>query len=249
MSSTRTELARFWRRSARYRPASATGWIIAVTVAAYVVQILTAGALEDLLAYRPAYSLPRLGVPLEPWRMLTAALIHQPIGPGAGIVGLAHIGFNMYALVLFGRPLENVMGAGRLLAIYWLSVLAGSVAVLLWFTGLAVATGDSQPLGTEVYGASGGVFGVLGAVVVVQRRLGVDVRSLLIMIGINFAIPFLVRTIAWQAHLGGLAVGALLGWLFITNRGPRRTVRAWAATGAVTAALLVLAIVPAVLVP
>lgn len=243
MSSTRLELARWWRRSARYRPASATGWIVAVTVAVYVVQILTQGVVEDVLAYRPYDSLPRLGTPFEPWRMLTTALVHQPVGPGLGLVGLAHIGFNMYALVLFGRPLENVMGARRLLAIYALSVLAGSIAVLYSvFVGLI-------DVRTEVYGASGGVFGVLGAVVVVQRRLGVDVRSLLIMIGINFAIPFLVRTIAWQAHLGGLVFGALLGWLFISNRGPRRNIRAWSGAGGIAAGLLLLALVPAVVVP
>lgn len=248
MSTVRADLRRAWRRSARYRPATATGWIVAVTVAAYVVQILSRGVLEQALAYRPVDSLPRFGTPFEPWRMLTTALIHQPVGAGAGVLGLAHIGFNMYALLLFGRPLENVLGAGRTVAVYLLTVFAGSVAVLLFFSATAVLTGDPRVLGTEVYGASGGVFGILGAVLAVQRRLGVDVRQLLIMIGINFAIPFLVRTIAWQAHLGGLGVGVLTGWLFISNRGPRRTARAWGLTGAVAVGLIVLTVLPAALV-
>lgn len=243
MSSVRADLRRFWRRSSRYRPATATGWLVAMTIVAYVVQLLTRGVLEDLLAYHPYDSLPRLGVPFEPWRMLTTALIHQPIGAGLSIIGLTHIGFNMYALVLFGRPLENVVGAPRLLAVYGLAVLAGSVAVLYAsFVGLI-------DVRTEVYGASGGVFGVLGAVAAVQRRLGVDVRALLLMIGINFAIPFFVGHIAWQAHLGGLIVGALVGWLFIANRGPRRNARARIGAAVATVVLLVLALVPALVVP
>lgn len=243
MSTVRADLRRWWRRSARHRPSSATGWLAVITIAAYVVQLLTRGLLEALLSYHPYDSLPRLGVPFEPWRMLTTALIHQPVGAGLSIIGLTHIAFNMYALVLFGRPLENVLGWRRLLAVYGLSVLAGSVAVLYAsFAGLI-------DVRTEVYGASGGVFGVLGAVAAVQRRLGVDVRALLLMIGINFAIPFFVGNIAWQAHLGGLIVGALVGWLFIANRGPKRDVRARIGAGAVLAVLLVLALVPALVVP
>ncbi len=247
MSTVRADLRRAWSRSARYRPATATGWSVAVTVAAYVVQLLTGGVLERAWSYFAVYSLPRLGsadgVGFEPWRMLTTALIHEPVGPGLGLLGLAHIGFNMYALILFGRPLEGVLGAGRLVAIYVLSVLAGSVAVLY-----AAAFTPLLGPGTEVFGASGGVFGVLGAVLAVQRRLGVDVRALLLTIGVNFAIPFIVRNVAWEAHLGGLVVGVLLGWLFISNRGPRRARRTWTLAGVVTVVVLVLALAPAVLV-
>ena len=247
MSSTRADLVRLWRRSSRYRPATATGWLVAVTIAAYVVQLLSRGVLEDLLEYSPVYSLPATGAPFEPWRMLTSALIHQPVGTGIGVVGLVHIGFNMYALYLFGRPLENVLGARRLVTVYVLSVLAGSVAVLAWYVLLSGS--DPRSLGTVVYGASGGVFGVLGAVAAVQRRLGVDVRALLVMIGINLALPFVFRgAIAWQAHVGGLIVGAVLGWVFIANRGPRRTARAWTATGGVAVALVAAALVPGALV-
>ncbi|MGT2425678.1 rhomboid family intramembrane serine protease [Amnibacterium kyonggiense] len=242
MSDVRADLRRLWRRSARYRPRTATGWIAAVTVAAYVVQLLTAPVLEDHLLYAGAYSLPSTGAPFEPWRMLTSALIHQPIAIPGSIVGITHIAFNMIALVSFGRPLEHVIGAPRLVAIYVIGALGGSVGVL-YASFLGLITAD-----TAVYGASGAVFAVLGAVAVVQRRLGIDVRTLVLLIAINLALGFVVPGIAWQAHVGGLVVGAATGWLFGANRGPRRDARARAGAAGITVVLLVLALVPAAVV-
>ena len=242
MSDVRADLRRLWRRSARYRPRTATGWIAAVTVAAYVVQLLSGGVLELLLAYAPAYSLPSTGIAFEPWRMLTSALIHQPISIPGSLIGITHIAFNMIALVSFGRPLEGVIGARRLVTIYVLGALGGSVGVLV-----ASLVGLMRP-DTLVYGASGAVFAVLGAVAAVQRRLGVDVRTLLLLIAINLALGFVVPGIAWQAHVGGLVVGAVTGWLFVSNRGPRRDRRAWTGAGVIAAVLLVLALAPAALV-
>ena len=242
MSDVRADLRRMWRRSARYRPRTATGWLVTITVVAYVVQILTAGGLEEAFQYAAIYSLPSTGAPFEPWRMLTSALIHQPIAIPYQIVGITHLLFNMVALTMFGRPLEGVIGARRLVAIYVLGALGGSVAVLYAaFVGLIGAT-------TAVYGASGAVFAVLGAVAVVQRRLGVDVRALLVLIGINLALGFVITGIAWQAHVGGLIVGGISGWVFIANRGPRRDRRAWAGAAVVAAVLLLLALAPAVLI-
>jgi len=239
MSDARADLRRLWRRSARYRPRTATGWIAAITVAAYVVQLLSGGALQLAWQYAAAYSLPSTGVPFEPWRMLTSALLHQPISIPGSLIGITHIAFNMIALVSFGRPLENVIGAPRLVAIYLIGALGGSAGVLYAsFFGLISA-------GTVVYGASGAVFAVLGAVAVVQRRLGIDVRTLMVLIAINLALGFVVTGIAWQAHVGGLIVGAVTGWIFVTNRGPRRDRRARLGAGAVTAVLLALSLVPA----
>jgi membrane associated rhomboid family serine protease len=240
MSDIRADLRRAWRRSARYRPRTATGWIAVVTVAAYVVQLLSGGRLEDALLYAGAYSLPGSGAPFEPWRMLTAALIHQPISIPGSLVGIAHIAFNMFALVSFGRPLEGVIGAARLVAVYVLGALGGSVAVL--YASL-LGVGISPLVG--VYGASGAVFAVLGAVAAVQRRLGIDVRVLLVMIGINLALGFVVQGIAWQAHVGGLVVGAAAGWWFVSNRGPRRDRRARIGGAAIAAVLVLLALLPA----
>lgn len=240
MSGVRADARRMWRRSAKYRPHTATGWIVALTVVAYLIELAAVDPLLRAFTYAPAYSLPTTGAPFEPWRMLTSVLLHAPIGPGIGVLGLTHIGFNMYALYLFGRPLENLIGAGRLVALYVLSGLGGSVAVLY-----AVFVGLIDPA-TSVYGASGAVFGILGASTVIQRRLGVDVRYLYLLIGINFVLAFVVSGIAWQAHVGGLVVGALTGWVFVTNRGPRRRNRATAAGAGIGAALVVLAFAPAV---
>ncbi|GAA2750797.1 rhomboid family intramembrane serine protease [Amnibacterium kyonggiense] len=242
MSDVRADLRRVWRRSARYRPRTATGWIAVVTVAAYIVQLLTAPVLENALLYAAVYSLPSTGAPFEPWRMLTSALIHQPIAIPGSIIGLTHIAFNMIALVSFGRPLEHVIGAPRLVAIYLIGALGGSVGVLYaaFFGLIGVNTG--------VYGASGAVFAVLGAVAVVQRRLGIDVRMLVVLIAVNLALGFVVSGIAWQAHVGGLVVGAATGWLFVANRGPRRDARARIGAVGITTVLLALALVPAAVV-
>lgn len=242
MSDARADLRRLWRRSARYRPRTATGWIVVITVAAYVVQLLSNGVLETLFLYAAFYSLPSTGAPFEPWRMLTSALIHQPISIPGSIIGITHIAFNMIALASFGRPLEQVIGAPRLIVIYVLGALGGSIGVLY-----ASFFGLIEP-NAAVYGASGAVFAVLGAVAVVQRRLGIDIRTLVVLIAINLALGFVVSGIAWQAHVGGLIVGAVTGWLFVTNRGPRRDRRARIGAGAITAVLLAAALVPAALV-
>ena len=246
MSGVRADLRRSWRRTAKYRPHTATGWIVAITSIFYVAEILTGTLLINALAYRPLYSLPADSGVFRPWTMLTSMMIHQPIGAGMGVIGISHILFNMYSLYLFGRPLENVFGPARLVATYLISGLAGSVLLFYWiFLPLGGQLGVS-PL-VVVYGASGGVFGVLGAVVVVQRRLGIDVRVLYLFIAINFVLGFVLGGIAWQDHLGGLLVGALVGWIFVRNRGPRRDRAAFAGGAAVAAVLVVLALAPAAL--
>ncbi|MBW4041115.1 MAG: rhomboid family intramembrane serine protease [Acidobacteria bacterium] len=239
MSGARADLRRLWRRSVRFRPRTATGWIVIVTASAYVVQLLTAPALQVLFQYAPLYSLPSSGLPFEPWRMLTSALIHQPISIPGSLIGITHIAFNMIALVSFGRPLEQLIGPARLVTIYVLGALGGSAGVLYAsFVGLLAPN-------TAVYGASGAVFAVLGAVAVVQRRLGIDIRTLVVLIAINLALGLVVPGIAWQAHVGGLVVGAVTGWLFATNRGPRRDRRARIGAAMVTGVLLLLSLVPA----
>jgi membrane associated rhomboid family serine protease len=242
MTSVGADVRRWWRRNSRYRPHSATGWIIAVTVVCYVIELLAPGPVLGAFTYAPAYSLPTTAAPFEPWRMLTSILLHAPITlAGGGVLAITHIGFNMYALYLFGRPLEQLIGSGRLLALYLLSGLGGSVAVL--YAALAGVIGA----GTGVYGASGAVFGVLGASAVIQRRLGIDVRYLYVLIVVNFALGFLLSGIAWQAHVGGLLVGALTGWVFTVTRGPRRRGRAIGYGLAIGLALVVLAVAPAAL--
>ena len=209
---------RLWRRSGRYRPHTMTGAIVVVTVAVYVVEVLLPDAVIGAFAFSPANALVQAGAGFQPWRMLTTLVVHAPIELPYSVLPITHILFNMYALYLFGRPLEDLLGGGRFLALYLLSGFGGSLAVV-------IAALAGVPIGSVV-GASGAVFGVLGAAAVVQRRLGGDVRYLVVLIAINFALAFFIGNIAWEAHVGGLLVGALAGWLFVHNRGPRRRNRA-----------------------
>lgn len=126
----------------------------------------------------------------EPWRMVTSAFLHS--------TNFMHIAFNMYALWILGNALEPAFGRARFLATYLISALAGSVGVLLL-----------SPIDTAVVGASGAVFGLFGALFVVQRKRGGDVRQILVLLAINAALGFIIPGIAWQAHLGGLIAGAL----------------------------------------
>ena len=222
---------RLWRRSGRYRPRTVTGALVAVTVAVYVVEVLFPNAVIGAFAFSPGNAVVQAGDAFQPWRMLTTMLVHAPIDLPYDVLPITHILFNMYALYLFGRPLEDLIGGGRFLALYLLSGFGGSLAVVV-----AALAGVS--IGSVV-GASGAVFGVLGASVVVQRRLGGDVRYLIVLIAINFALAFVISGIAWEAHVGGLLVGALTGWLFVHNRGPRRRTRA-IVLGALLAVVLLL---------
>jgi membrane associated rhomboid family serine protease len=130
-------------------------------------------------------------------RLVTAAFLH--LGP-------LHILLNMFALYTIGPPLERVMGWWRYLAVYLLGALGGSVAILLF--------GDvRQP----VVGASGAIFGLFAAALVLSRVVGFNTRVLVITIGINFIFTFSVPGISKLGHIGGFVLGglaslALLGW-------------------------------------
>ena len=191
--------------------------LLGLTVVVYLLQLVSAGVIADALFYHPVLTAS------EPWRMITALFVHSQ-------QSFLHILFNMYALWLFGRILEHALGRWRFLALYLLSGLGGSVAVL-W---LSPTTG--------VLGASGAVFGLFGAFFVIQRRLGGNAVQLLIVIGLNLAIGFIVPGISWQAHVGGLIVGALVGLAYMRTRSPRQRNQQLLLVGAVLALLIVLTV-------
>jgi membrane associated rhomboid family serine protease len=148
----------------------------------------------------------------EPWRFLTSAFVHSP-------TSFLHILFNMYVLYAFGPMLEGLLGRAKFLAIYLLCAVGGSVGVLLlsppdpgWFV--------------QVVGASGAIFGLLLLYVVVSLRSGRSPTPLLVMIGINLALPFFVSNIAWQAHIGGALTGAAIGGLLVLTSAPGRSTEA-----------------------
>jgi membrane associated rhomboid family serine protease len=118
----------------------------------------------------------------------------------------------MYTLWIFGQALESLLGRGRFLALYLIAGFGGSLGVLAL----------SDPL-SPVVGASGAIFGLMGAFIVIQRRLGGNMTGLLVLVGINLVIGFIPGiNVAWQAHLGGLVVGALAGLIFVSTRQIRR---------------------------
>ena len=137
------------------------------------------------------------------WQLLTSMFTHTD---------LLHIGFNMFALWLFGPQLEAVFGRARFLALYLLSGLAGSVAVYV-LTGI-----PSQTLG-----ASGAIFGLFAAYLLFALKMKANVTQLLVLLGINVFISFR-GGISWQGHLGGFLGGAVIAAILMyAPRGPRRT--------------------------
>lgn len=133
----------------------------------------------------------------EWYRIFTVALVHA---------GLLHLGFNMYALMVLGNPIEAAFGKGKFLLVFFISLVTGSL------TSAYFASASSYSVG-----ASGAVFGLFGALVIVGKRIGADVRSIYVIIGINFVIGFVLGGIDWKAHLGGL-VGGLISATFILNK-------------------------------
>ncbi|TFC94809.1 MULTISPECIES: rhomboid family intramembrane serine protease [Cryobacterium] len=193
-SAPRTKPAVLTRLARSSHPVTTT--IVAVTMAVYLLQFVLGDDFTRILWYAGVYSYPGN---FEPWRMLTSVLVHGSI---------FHVLLNMYTLWIFGQILEGMLGRGRFLALYGLSGLAGSLGVLFL----------SDPR-IPVVGASGAIFGLMGAFLIIQRHLGGNATQLLILVGINLVIGFLPGlNVAWQAHVGGLVAGAVIGLIFVQTR-------------------------------
>jgi membrane associated rhomboid family serine protease len=156
----------------------------------------------------------------EYYRLLTAMFLHG---------SLLHIGFNMYVLYLFGPQLENVLGHVRFGVLYLLAGLGGSIASF-WF---------SDPYVVSV-GASGAIFGLMGAYAVVGRRLGMDTRQAIGLIGINLVLGFVLSGIDWRAHVGGLITGALVA--AVLAYAPARNRVLWQVAGVLSVVVLLVAL-------
>jgi membrane associated rhomboid family serine protease len=128
----------------------------------------------------------------EYWRLVTGGFLHA---------GLLHIAFNMYLLWILGQMLEPVLGSGRFAALYFTALLWGSFGALL-------LTPDAHTVG-----ASGAVFGLMGAAAVELRARGInpfqtDIGMLIIF---NLGLSFVLSGISIGGHIGGLIGGALAG--------------------------------------
>ena len=157
------------------------------------------------------------------WQLLTSAFTH---------VEVWHIGFNMLALWVLGPQLELAIGRVRFLALYLLSALAGSTLVY-W----------AAPEYQATLGASGAVFGLMGALLVLAYRVGGNVQQILIWIGINAVFTITIPHISWQGHLGGFVGGATIAAVLVFA--PRKNRGRVQAAGLTLIALLLLVAVAA----
>lgn len=185
----------------------ATKILIGLNVVAFIALVVSSGApqqvlqgsggplVEDfgLIGHAPY----RLSYPFgvadgEWWRLITGGFLHG---------GLLHIGFNMVVLWLLGTQIERALGWQRYVVLYLASLLAGSFGVMLL-----------SPVGMTV-GASGAIFGLMGAAVVLQRAAGVSLRSsgLITLVVVNLLITFAVPGISIGGHIGGLIGGMATG--------------------------------------
>ena len=156
----------------------------------------------------------------EYWRLISSGFLHA---------GLLHIGLNMYILYWLGTMLEPSLGHARFLALYLASLLAGSFGALL-------LSPDARTVG-----ASGAVFGLMGAAFVMQRARGIDPMQSGIgpVILINLALSFVIANISIGGHIGGLIGGAVaalaMEWLSGRRRGVAAPIAACAVIGAAAA--------------
>lgn len=154
------------------------------------------------------------------WQVLTSAFTH---------VEIWHIAFNMLALWFLGPQLDMMLGRARFLAMYLGSALVAS-AFVMWFSDPAAAT----------LGASGAIFGMMGAILVIAHKHHGDVRTILIWLGANALITVLGSSaISWQGHLGGFLGGLAIAAVLIYAPRANRTRTQWLMVSAIIALTLV----------
>ncbi len=172
--------------------------LVAANVAIWVAEVLESGNLTDSLR---GSTLGRNGALFGPavaagdwWRPITAGFLH---------VSFIHVGFNMFLLWQLGSLLEPAVKARAFAILYFLSLIGGSFVVLIL-----------DPREVTV-GASGAVFGLMGAAFVAMRSRGIDPFSTGIggLIVLNLVFTFAVPGISIGGHIGGLIAGAIGGWI------------------------------------
>jgi len=203
--------------------------LVALCVVVYLIELAYSKAVDYGAMIGAAYD-PTIhafvGVAAGDWyRLLSSAFLHEP--PGSGL-GLTHIAFNMWALIVVGPSLERVLGRVRFLSIYVVSALAGSMLYYI------LAAPNSFALG-----ASGAIFGLFGAWFVLARRLRLDSRQVVLLIVLNLGITLVVHGIAWQDHVGGLIAGAALTAAYVYAPRANRTLVQVAATVVILALIAV----------
>jgi len=180
--------------------APVTRALIAINVAVYLITAVQGSGLNNpggrlftkMLLFGP---LVKHG---DWWRLITAAFLHA---------NLIHLGFNMFALWVIGGPVEHFLGRARFLGLYFAAGLAGSAGALL-----------QAPFAPTV-GASGAIFGILGALLIIEyQATGRLAGQAMTLIAINLIFSFSFSGISWGGHVGGLIGGIALMLLLLNFR-------------------------------
>ncbi|MEU8964973.1 rhomboid family intramembrane serine protease [Streptomyces sp. NPDC048491] len=205
-----------------------TKLLIGINIALFVVQQVVGYRFTDAFYLLGQAGVPGFGgvqgVAEGQWyRLLTSMFLHG---------GYAHIGFNMLSLWWIGGPLEAALGRARYLALYFVSGLAGGALTYL-------LTAPNAPS----LGASGAIFGLFGAMAVLMRRMKYDMRPVIGLLVVNLIFTFAWSGIAWQAHVGGLVAGVLLGIGMVHAPAERRSLVQWGSCAAVLAVSVVLVLI------
>lgn len=185
------------------RQSPATLSIIAVTLLVWLAQFVPSWHVMEALAFVPLWGAE------QPWRFATAMLVHSQPSP-------AHVLFNMMGVLIFGTFLERTLGSVFFLLTYVLSGIGGSV-----MTWVLAYSGIAHPFAYYV-GASGAVFGLLGVLLVPSRHLDRNWSGVVGFILLNALLLFVEPNIAWEAHVGGLIVGFILGAARLWSMGAKR---------------------------
>lgn len=166
----------------------------------------------------------------EWYRFFTAMFLH---------VSIEHIFLNMITLLILGPAVEIILGKWRFLALYLLAGLGGGVASYLL-----------SPMAVVGVGASGAIFGVLGAYLILAIRNHFDLTRVIGLIAINVVFGFVDRQIDWRAHFGGFFIGAALAFgLSVALEQRTRSARLWGSVAVCCVAAVVLAAVGYVVPP
>ncbi|MCT9005298.1 rhomboid family intramembrane serine protease [Streptomyces sp. NPDC054766] len=205
-------------------PRLVTKVLIGLNLVIYLVQLSVGDAFTDrfTLFGDALLSGHMQGVAEGQWyRMLTSMFLHSPSS-------YTHIIFNMLSLWWVGGPLEAALGRARYITLYFVSGLAGSALTYL-------LAAPNQPS----LGASGAIFGLFGATAVLMRRLKYDMRPVIALLVINLIFTFGWSNIAWQAHIGGLVGGVVVGYAMVHAPRERRNLVQYGVAGLMLVAVVV----------
>ncbi|WP_326666475.1 rhomboid family intramembrane serine protease [Streptomyces sp. NBC_00385] len=208
-------------------PRLITKILLGINAAVFLAVLANDALINDLtlLGQAPYYPYgPVQGVAEGQWyRLFTSMFLHEAVW---------HFTFNMLGLWWLGGPLEAVLGRARYLALYLISGLAGG-ALTYWLA----------PQNQPSLGASGAIFGLLGATVVLMRRLNYDMRPVFMILALNLVITFNPwGGIAWQAHVGGLVAGVLIGIGMVHAPRERRNLVQFGTCAAVLVAVVLIVV-------